>query len=204
MPYLKINVLALGYVIPTIRTYSGLSYTERTRKRAAAECFLGAAALVLLIIFSTKQVHWFTKNTIPPAILFKYFVYLCTKLISMEEYLIISNANFLLRVASEQIAYVCSEGSYCNLRLTNGDEYTFSFNLVVFEKKIVEQLAQTAHFFARVGRNYIINSQHIFSINLNTSELVLYNERFCEKFTLHVSKEPLKQLKALLDNSIKS
>ena len=54
----------------------------------------------------------------------------------MEEYLIISNANFLLRVASEQIAYVCSEGSYCNLRLTNGDEYTFSFNLVVFEKKI--------------------------------------------------------------------
>lgn len=122
----------------------------------------------------------------------------------MEEYLIISNANFLLRVASEQIAYVCSEGSYCNLRLTNGDEYIFSFNLVVFEKKIVEQLAQTAHFFARVGRNYIINSQHIFSINLNTSELVLYNERFCEKFTLHVSKEPLKQLKALLDNSIKS
>ncbi|MGO5017740.1 LytTR family transcriptional regulator DNA-binding domain-containing protein [Segatella copri] len=122
----------------------------------------------------------------------------------MEEYLIISNANFLLRVASEQIAYVCSEGSYCNLRLTNGDEYTFSFNLVVFEKKIVEQLAQTAHFFARVGRNYIINSQHIFSINLNTSELVLYNERFSEKFTLHVSKDPLKQLKALLDNSIKS
>lgn len=122
----------------------------------------------------------------------------------MEEYLIISNANFLLRVASEQIAYVCSEGSYSNLRLTNGDEYTFSFNLVAFEKKIVEQLAQTAHFFARVGRNYIINSQHIFSINLNTSELVLYNERFSEKFTLHVSKEPLKQLKALLDNSIKS
>ena len=94
-------------------------------------------------------------------------------LFNMEEYLIISNANFLLRVASEQIAYVCSEGSYCNLRLTNGDEYTFSFNLVVFEKKIVEQLAQTAHFFARVGRNYIINSQHIFSINLNTLELVL-------------------------------
>lgn len=158
----------------------------------------------LLPAFSTKRIRRFTKNILPPAILLKYYAYLCTKLISMEEYLIISNANFLLRVASEQIAYVCSEGSYCNLRLTNGDEYTFSFNLVVFEKKIVEQLAQTAHFFARVGRNYIINSQHIFSINLNTSELVLYNERFCEKFTLHVSKEPLKQLKTLLDNSIKS
>ncbi|GEM_PF-297093 len=164
-------------------------------------CFLVFYGLNTYFI---KRIHRFTKNTLPPAILFKYFAYLCTKLISMEEYLIISNANFLLRVASEQIAYVCSEGSYCNLRLTNGDEYTFSFNLVAFEKKIVEQLAQTAHFFARVGRNYIINSQHIFSINLNTSELVLYNERFCEKFTLHVSKEPLKQLKALLDNSIKS
>ena len=65
-------------------------------------------------IFFTKQIHKFTKNTIPPTILLKYFAYLCTKLISMEEYLIISNANFLLRVASEQIAYVCSEGSYCN------------------------------------------------------------------------------------------
>ncbi len=121
----------------------------------------------------------------------------------MEEYLIISNANFLLRVASGQIAYVCSEGSYCTLRLTNGDEYTFSFNLVVFEKKIVEQLARTSHYFARVGRNYIINSQHIFCINLNTSELILHNEHFTEKFTLHVGKEPLKQLKSLLDNSIK-
>lgn len=121
----------------------------------------------------------------------------------MEEYLIISNANFLLRVASGQMAYVCSEGSYCTLRLTNGDEYTFSFNLVVFEKKIVEQLTETACHFARVGRNYIINSQHIFSINLNTSELILYNECFTDKFALHVGKEALKQLKALLDNSIK-
>lgn len=69
MPYLKINVLALGYVIPTIRTYSGLSYTERTRKRAAAECFLGAATLVLLIIFSSKRIHRFTQNTIPQTIL---------------------------------------------------------------------------------------------------------------------------------------
>lgn len=41
------------------------------------------------------------KNTLPPAILLKYYAYLCTKLISMEEYLIISNANFLLRVASD-------------------------------------------------------------------------------------------------------
>ena len=192
-------------------TFLNIIYTDRKRKRGwdKDEIIIVVTTHAhkdakLLPESSTKRIHWFTKNTIPPTILLRYFAYLCTKLISMEEYLIISNANFLLRVASEQIAYVCSEGSYCNLRLTNGDEYTFSFNLVVFEKKIVEQLAQTAHFFARVGRNYIINSQHIFSINLNTSELVLYNEWFCEKFTLHVSKEPLKQLKALLDNSIKS
>lgn len=120
----------------------------------------------------------------------------------MEEYLIISNTNFLLRVAAQQIAYVCSEGSYCVLRLVDGDEYTFSFNLAVFEKKIVEQLPVGAHSFARVGRNYIINSQYIFSINTNTAELVLYAHGFKEKFLLHVSKEPLKQLKTILDNSI--
>lgn len=159
---------------------------------------------VKYVLLQNKAIGPQKTRYLQPYFLNILFIFAPNLSISMEEYLIISNANFLLRVASEQIAYVCSEGSYCNLRLTNGDEYTFSFNLVVFEKKIVEQLAQTAHFFARVGRNYIINSQHIFSINLNTSELVLYNERFCEKFTLHVSKEPLKQLKALLDNSIKS
>lgn len=120
----------------------------------------------------------------------------------MEEYLIISNTNFMLRVAAQQIAYVCSEGSYCVLRLIDGDEYTFSFNLAVFEKKIVEQLPVGAHSFARVGRNYIINSQYIFSINTNTAELVLYAHGFKDKFLLHVSKEPLKQLKTILDNSI--
>lgn len=120
----------------------------------------------------------------------------------MEEYLIISNTNFMLRVAAQQIAYVCSEGSYCVLRLVDGDEYTFSFNLAVFEKKIVEQLPVGAHSFARVGRNYIINSQYIFSINTNTAELVLYAHGFKDKFLLHVSKEPLKQLKTILDNSI--
>lgn len=120
----------------------------------------------------------------------------------MEEYLIISNTNFMLRVAAQQIAYVCSEGSYCVLRLVDGDEYTFSFNLAVFEKKLVEQLPVGAHSFARVGRNYIINSQYIFSINTNTAELVLYAHGFKEKFLLHVSKEPLKQLKTILDNSI--
>ena len=55
----------------------------------------------LLPAFSTKRIRRFTKNTLPPAILLKYYAYLCTKLISMEEYLIISNANFLLRVASD-------------------------------------------------------------------------------------------------------
>lgn len=83
----------------------------------------------------------------------------------MEDYLIISNTTFLLRVAAQQIAYICSDGSYSVLKLVDGDEYTFSFNLAVFEKKIVEQLPDSAHLFARIGRNYIINSQYIFSMD---------------------------------------
>lgn len=82
----------------------------------------------------------------------------------MEDYLIILNTTFLLRVAAQQIAYICSDGSYSVLKLVDGNEYTFSFNLAVFEKKIVEQLPDSAHLFARIGRNYIINSQYIFSI----------------------------------------
>ncbi|MDD6511452.1 MAG: hypothetical protein PUF52_09645 [Prevotella sp.] len=48
----------------------------------------------------------------------------------------------------------------------------------MFERKIVEQLPDSAHLFACVGRNYIINSQYIFSINTNTAELVLYDQGF--------------------------
>lgn len=43
-----------------------------------------------------------------------------------DEYLIISNSNFLLRVSVTQIAYVSSGGSYCVLKLVDGSEYTFS------------------------------------------------------------------------------
>ena len=71
----------------------------------------------------------------------------------------------------------------------------------MFERKIVEQLPDSAHLFACVGRNYIINSQYIFSINTNTAELVLYDQGFQGKSTLHVSRDPLKQLQAILDNT---
>lgn len=118
-----------------------------------------------------------------------------------DEYLIISNSNFLLRVSAVQIAYVSSDGSYCVLKLVDGSEYTFSFNLSVFEKKIIRQLKYSAGNFARVGRNYIINSRYIFSINLTTSELVLYSVGFAGKYNLHVGKDALRQLKELIDKT---
>ena len=56
----------------------------------------------------------------------------------MPNYLTVSNNTILVRVLDTGIVYISSDGSYTTMKLINGEEYTFSFNLSAFEK-IIEQ-----------------------------------------------------------------
>lgn len=120
----------------------------------------------------------------------------------MIEYLIVSNNALLVRVANNDIAYISSDGSYTTMKLINGEDYTFSFNLSSFERIIEQQLINSAKMFIRVGRGLLINSNFIYVININKQELILANTSSSVKYTLHVSKEALRGLKSLIEKTI--
>ena len=116
----------------------------------------------------------------------------------MPNYLTVSNNTILVRVLDTGIVYISSDGSYTTMKLINGEEYTFSFNLSAFEKIIEQQLKDHASIFIRVGRSLVINSNFIYVININK----LADTKTSAKFILHVSKEALKVLKSLVEKSI--
>lgn len=120
----------------------------------------------------------------------------------MPKHLILSNNQLLLRITPDRIAYIASDGSYSVLKLTGGEEHIFSFNLSAFEKLIEQQLLADAGIFIRLGRSLIINSNYIYSININKQEVALSDTGFSDKFILSVPKDALKALKSVLENSI--
>ncbi len=117
----------------------------------------------------------------------------------MQKYLIITNSNELVRVSTNRVVYINSDGNYSTLVLTNGDEKVFSFNLAAFQKLIEQQLQSDAQIFIRIGKSLIINRTYIHYINISKQQLVLSDKSFNQSFTLSASKEALKQLKTVLE-----
>jgi len=90
------------------------------------------------------------------------------------------------------------------MTLENKDEHLFSFNLASFEKMIEQQLGTDAQMFIRLGKSLIINGRYIYYVNVSKQQIVLSDSSFSNKFTLSASKEALKALKTVLEESIKS
>ncbi len=122
----------------------------------------------------------------------------------MSKYLVLTNNNEVVRVSCERIVYILSDGNYSTMTLANRDEHVFSFNLASFEKTIEQQLGTDAQMFIRLGKSLIINGSYIYYVNVSKQTIVLSDGSFENKFTLSASKEALKALKTVLEESIKS
>jgi len=122
----------------------------------------------------------------------------------MVKHLILSNSNLLIRITADRIAYIASDGSYSTMVLAEGKQHVFSFNLATFEKQLEQQFGTESQIFIRLGKGLIINSDYIYSINISKQELVLSGINFPEDFVLPASKEALKSLKSVLEESLKS
>jgi DNA-binding LytR/AlgR family response regulator len=107
-----------------------------------------------------------------------------------------------VRVAPERIAYIVSDGNYSTMMLTDKAEHLFSFNLTAFEKQIEQQLGNAARTFIRLGKSLIINGTYIHHIHVSKQQIILSDTGFSENFTLSASKEALRVLKNLLEESI--
>lgn len=122
----------------------------------------------------------------------------------MSKYLVLINSNEVVRVSPDRIAYILSDGNYSTMALIDKEEHLFSFNLASFEKIIEQQLGTDAQTFIRLGKSLIINGRFIYYVNVSKQQIVLSDSSFPHKFTLSASKEALKALKTVLEDSIKS
>lgn len=122
----------------------------------------------------------------------------------MSKFLVLTNSNEVVRVSPERIVYILSDGNYSTMTLIDKDEHVFSFNLASFEKTIEQQLGTDAQTFIRLGKSLIINGRYIYYVNVTKQQIILSDIGFPHKFTLSASKEALKALKTVLEDSIKS
>jgi len=121
----------------------------------------------------------------------------------MDNYLIITNSNELVRIPTDKIVYILSDGDYSTLVQTDKKEKIFTVNLGSFEILIESQLKDKSETFIRIGRSLIINKNYIYCINPNKQQLILSDRHFQHYFELTASKEALKQLKALIESTFK-
>ena len=95
-----------------------------------------------------------------------------------------------------------SDGSYSIVSLIDRTTYTFSFNLHTFEIFLESQLGLESQKFIRVGKSLIVNSEYIFSIDIQKQEIVLSDQEMRIKLHQKASKEALKELKSIIEESI--
>lgn len=112
------------------------------------------------------------------------------------EWLRISTSTEMVRVQTDDIAFVQADGNYSDLYLFSGKAHKMTFKLHFFEDSF-EQLHD--NMFVRVGRSLIVNKNYIYIINLTDQYLVLSGARLKGEFRLNASKDALKELKELME-----
>lgn len=119
-----------------------------------------------------------------------------------KEYLVISTSVDLLRVASNEIVFVSSDGNYSSFVFTYGESRVVTMQLGQIEKIIFNQLPSQGVNFVRIGKSLIVNKIYIHYINLSKQQLILSDGKMT-MHTLTASREALKQLKELIEKESK-
>ena len=115
----------------------------------------------------------------------------------MKEKLLIHTVNEAYSFDPKHIISIEADGNYCNLHLSNGNDYLLSFQLGQVENIIKEQLSYSNHSFVRVGKSLIINMDELLCVNI-TKQTLEMNQPTGEKMFFNASREALKKLMNLL------
>ena len=120
----------------------------------------------------------------------------------MKKQLVISTSLDLVRIASDRIVYIASDGNYSTLVQTDNEVRMISYQLGQIEKMISSQLGSDGNSFIRIVKSLIINRSYIYYINIPKQKLIL-SDVASFNHTVTASKEALKQLKELLEKEMK-
>lgn len=112
------------------------------------------------------------------------------------EWIRISTANELVRVAADEVLYVLADGNYSDLVLVTGAKHKMTFQIHYFEE-LFERLTDSP--FVRVTRSLIVNARHIHVINVNDRLLKFGGKAVSPGVpTLRLGRDSLKKLKEMM------
>ena len=119
------------------------------------------------------------------------------------QYLFLNSRDELLRIDIQNIVYFEADGNYANIISVNKLKGVVCVNLAQMQKLLSERLLEKANIFARVGKKYIVNLKHVYSINTIRQQIIL-SDGATFTYQLSIGKDALKELKHLfIENSIK-
>lgn len=83
------------------------------------------------------------------------------------------------------------------MQLSTGQKLAFTFSLQKMQSYLMEKLDEDARTFARVGKAHIINLAYVYHIDVPRQRLRLLVPIVGKEFPLSISKEALKNLRAV-------
>ena len=87
------------------------------------------------------------------------------------EWIKISTSTELIKVKTEDIAFVKADGNYSDLYLFNGKPHKVTFKLHVIDETF-QRLKN--NIFIRVGKSLIVNRNYIYVINITTQANIVF------------------------------
>lgn len=115
-------------------------------------------------------------------------------------YLFLNTKIELLRIDIHNIVYLEADGNYTNIVSINNLKGVVCVNLSQMQSMLSEKLQEEASIFARIGKKYIINLSHIYSIN-TARQLVILSDGATFDYQLKIGKDALKELRRILIES---
>ena len=103
----------------------------------------------------------------------------------MKQLLIIQNGSTeMMRLAFDEILYIRSDGNYCVMTLSNGEEITAMDEPQSHYRLIDQQMRQQEIVFVRVGKQYVLNLHYISRIDTKKDQLSLWRKELSQKIVL--------------------
>lgn len=120
---------------------------------------------------------------------------------SYVKHIVFSKGTELLRVPTDRLMYVSSDGNYSNVVTLDGEKRLVSLQLGQIEDLIGDQLGDSGGNFLRLGRSLIINIDYIYFIDIAKQQLIL-SDCAGSKHELTASREVIIKLKAYIDATL--
>lgn len=114
-----------------------------------------------------------------------------------NEPIIFTSRDETLRIAPQAIVYFEADGNYTHIVTANHFRMSVCMNLGSVEKYIAANFPDEHARFIRVGKQIVVNVDHVLQVNVLKQKLVL-SDGMTFAFTLDASKDALKKLQKLL------